>query len=182
MAIMRISKAGVCRDERGLTMVELGMVILVLGIVMALTMPRFGGVFEHYETRRTINVIRGTVRYLHAQAAFKKRIYYLVFDFERQSMGVCSKEQEQDSTCLREHSRALREYVFPSSVHILDIVDPRGHKISAGEAVTRFFPLGIADPSVIHLGTTSGRKITLTVEPLSGRVKDWDGYLEPRSG
>lgn len=179
---MRISKAGVCRDECGFTMVELAMVILVLGIVMAMTLPRFGGVFERYETRRAINVIRGTVRYLHAQAAFKKRIYYLVFDLERQSMVICSKEQEQDSTCLREYSRELREYVFPAGVHILDIVDPQGQKIKEGEAVTRFFPVGIADPSIIHLETNSGRKITLAVEPLSGRVKDWDGYLDPRSG
>jgi len=165
-----------------MTMVELGMVILVLGIVMALTMPRFGGVFERYETRRTVNVVRGTVRYLHAQAAFKKRIFYLVFDLERQSMAVCSKAQEQDSACIREYGRELREYVFPAGVHILDIVDPLGQKISEGEAVTRFFPVGIADPSIIHLGTDSGRKITLTIEPLSGRVKDWDGYLDPRSG
>jgi type II secretory pathway pseudopilin PulG len=179
---MPILKAGVCRDERGFTMVELGMVVLVLGMVMALTMPRFGGVFERYEAHRTVNVIRGTVRYLHAQAAFKKRIYYLVFDLERQSMVVCSKGQEQDSPCIREYSRELREYVLPATVHILDVVDPQGHKISEGEAVTRFFPVGFADPSIIHLGTDSGRKITLAVEPFSGRVKDWDGYLDPRPG
>ena len=37
---MRISKAGVCRDERGFTMVELAMVILVLGIITGLVAVR----------------------------------------------------------------------------------------------------------------------------------------------
>src|SRR5262245_43509739 len=45
-ATMGISRAGVCRDERGFTMVELGMVILVLGIIMATVMPRFAGTLE----------------------------------------------------------------------------------------------------------------------------------------
>ena len=56
MATMRISKAGVYHDERGFTMVELGMVLLVLGIVMATVMPRFTGTLERQHLRSTINV------------------------------------------------------------------------------------------------------------------------------
>jgi len=68
MAGIRISKAGVYHDERGFTLVELGMVILVLAIVMAMVMPRFAGMLERQHLRSTINGIHGTVRYLQAHS------------------------------------------------------------------------------------------------------------------
>src|SRR5436309_7298984 len=116
MAIMRISKAGVCRAERGFTMVELAMVILVLGIVMAMVRPRFAGMLERQQLRSTINVIHGTVRYLQAYSALTKRVYRLTFDLDRQVMSVCHYEGE---TCTPEASGELRDYVLPASVRTL---------------------------------------------------------------
>jgi len=174
---MRISKAGVYRDERGFTMVELGMVLLVLGIVMAIVLPRFGGTLERQQLRSTINVIHGTVRYLQAYAALTKRVYRLTFDLDRQVMSVCYFQGE---TCTPEASRELRDYVLPASVHILDVVSPQGTKTRAGEAATHFHPTGLAEPSIIHLGTDSNQKATLVIEPLAGRVKVFDDYVEQK--
>ena len=174
---MRISKAGVYRDERGFTMVELGMVLLVLGIVMAIVLPRFGGTLERQQLRSTINVIHGTVRYLQAYAALTKRVYRLTFDLDRQVMSVCYFQGE---TCTPEASRELRDYVLPASVRILDVVSPQGAKTRAGEATTHFHPTGLAEPSIIHLGTDSNQKATLVIEPLAGRVKVFDDYVEQK--
>ena len=118
-------------------MVELAMVILVLGIIMAMVMPRFTGTLERQQLRSTINVVHGTVRYLQAYAALTKRVYRLTFDLDRQVMSVCYYEGE---TCTREASRELRDYVLPASVHILDVVSPQGVKTRAGEAATHFHP------------------------------------------
>src|SRR5215467_4041013 len=109
---MQISKAGVCRDERGFTMVELGMVLLILGIVMAMVLPRFAGTLERQQLRSTINVIHGTVRYLQAYAALTKRVYRLTFDLDRQVMSVCAYAGE---ACIHETSRELRDYVLPAT-------------------------------------------------------------------
>src|SRR5215470_3231282 len=117
MATMPILKAGVYRDEHGFTMVELSMVILVLGIVMAMLLPRFAGTLERQQLRSTINVVHGTVRYLQAYAALTKRVYRLTFDLDKQVMSVCYYEGE---TCRLETSRELRDYVLPANVRILD--------------------------------------------------------------
>jgi len=159
-------------------MVELGMVLLVLGIVMAMVLPRFTGTLERQQLRSTINVVHGTVRYLQAYAALTKRVYRLTFDLDRQVMSVCYFAGE---TCIPEGSRELREYVLPASVHILDVVSPQGTKTRAGEAVTHFHPTGLAEPSIIHLGTNSNQKATLVIEPLAGRVKVFDDYVEQRA-
>ena len=154
------------------------MVLLVLGIVMAMVLPRFGGTLERQQLRSTINVVHGTVRYLQAYAALTKRVYRLTFDLDRQVMSVCYFAGE---TCIPEGSRELREYVLPASVHILDVVSPQGTKTRAGEAVTHFHPTGLAEPSIIHLGTNSNQKATLVIEPLAGRVKVFDDYVEQRA-
>ena len=178
MATIRISKAGVYHDERGFTMVELGMVLLVLGIVMATVMPRFSGTLERQHLRSTINGIHGTVRYLQAHAALTKRIYRLTFDLDRQVISVCYFDGDM---CRPETSRELRAYALPPDVHVLDVVSPQGTKTREGEAVTHFHPTGLAEPSVIHLGTNSNQKVTLVIEPLAGRVKVFDDYVEQKT-
>lgn len=178
MVTMQILKAGVCRDERGFTMVELGMVILVLGIVMATVMPRFTGTLERQRLRSTINMVHGTVRYLQAYAALTKRVYRLTFDLDRQVISVCHIEGE---TCRPEMGRELRDYALPSGVRILDVVSPQGTKVREGEAMTYFHPTGLAEPGIIHLGTDSNQKATLVIEPLAGRVKVYDDYVEQKT-
>jgi type II secretory pathway pseudopilin PulG len=159
-------------------MVELGMVILVLGIVMAIVLPRFAGTFERQQLRSTINVVHGTVRYLQAYAALTKRVYRLTFDLDRQVMSVCHYEGE---TCRPEASRELRDYALPANVRILDVVSPQGAKTRTGEAATHFHPTGLAEPSIIHLVTDSNQKATLVIEPFAGRVKVFDDYVEQKS-
>lgn len=159
-------------------MVELGMVLLVLGIVMAIVLPRFGGTLERQQLRSTINVMHGTVRYLQAYAALTKRVYRLTFDLDRQVMSVCYFQGE---TCMPEASRELRDYVLPASVRVLDVVSPQGVKTRVGEAATHFHPTGLAEPSIIHLGTDSNQKATLVIEPLAGRVKVFDDYVEQKA-
>ena len=177
---MPILKVGV-RHSHGFTMIELGMVLLVLGIVGALIIPRYGGVLERQQMRRTINLLRGTVRYLHAHAAHTKRIYRLQFDLENQVMSTCFLELDSENTCIEEANQVLREHTFPDLVRIVDVINPQGEKIREGEAVTHFHPTGIAEPSIIHLATIQEQYMTLIIEPLTGNLRVHDGYVEPEN-
>ena len=47
--------------------------------------------------------------------------------------------------------------------------------------MTHFHPTGFAEPSIIHLGTDSNQKATLMIEPLAGRVKVFDDYVEQKT-
>jgi prepilin-type N-terminal cleavage/methylation domain-containing protein len=176
---MRISKAGgQSNAEGGFTLIELTMVILVLGIILALVMPRLGGLIERQQMRRTINVIRGTVRYLQARAALTKKIYRLTFDFERQIMYVCPLDRHSEA-CQQEAGLEVREFALPASIHLLDVISASGQKITEGFAATHFHPTGVAEPSVLHLIGDDQQAITLAIEPLAGGLKVFAGYVDP---
>ena len=64
---------------------------------------------------------------------------------------------------------------------LLDVVTPTGEKTVAGEVSTHFHPAGLAEPSMIHLGGPGAQQMTLIIEPLSARVKVFDGYVEPQA-
>lgn len=176
---MRISKAGDPPNaKRGFTLIELTMVLLVLAIIMALIMPRLGGLMERQQMRRTVNVIRGTVRYLQARAALTKNIYRLTFDFERQLLSVCPLERQSDA-CKPEAGLEVREFALPASIRLLDVISADGQKMTEGVATTHFHPTGIAEPSVIHLIGDDQQTVTLAIAPLAGGLKVFAGYVDP---
>jgi prepilin-type N-terminal cleavage/methylation domain-containing protein len=183
---MPTSRAG-ARSERGFTLIELTMVILVLGIVGALVLPRFGGLLDRQQMRRTVNVVRGMVRQLHAKAALTKRVYRLTFDLDAQQLTVCHLQSLPaaglaDGTCVAELSREMRGYAMPEAVQLLDVVSSEGKKIRQGTAMTHFHPTGQVEPSVVHLQSPDETHVTLFIEALAGRVKVVYGYAEREKG
>ena len=183
------------RSERGLpptgsggfTLIELTMVILVIGIVGALVLPRFGGLLDRQQMRRTVNVMRGMVRQLHAKAALTKRVYRLTFDLDQQLLSVCFLESlpatgSEDDTCVAEPAREMRGYAMPDAVQLLDVVSFEGKKVREGTAMTHFHPTGLAEPSVVHLQAPDESHVTLFIEALAGRVKVVYGYAERDKG
>jgi prepilin-type N-terminal cleavage/methylation domain-containing protein len=175
--MMRIWRAGVC-NKSGFTLVELAMVMLVIGIVTAVAMPRVGGMLDRQNMRRTVNTVRGMVRFVQARAALTKRVYRLTFDFDRQTMSACYLLEDD---CQIERSRELREFNFPLSARLLDVVNAEGEKMRQGEAVSHFYPTGLAEPSMIHLGDIGQDQMTIVIAPLGGRVKVFSGYVEPKA-
>jgi prepilin-type N-terminal cleavage/methylation domain-containing protein len=174
---MRILKAGVYNDT-GFTLIELSMVMLVIGIVMAIAMPRVGGMLERQQMQRTINVLRGTVRYLQARAALTKYVYRLTIDLDQHVLFICYLDLRRSEDCYPEPTRELRPYVLPAAVRIVDVVTPQGEKIREGLAQTHFHPTGFAEPSIIHLESETAQHFTIMIEPLAGRIKVYDGYVE----
>lgn len=197
-------------NNKGFTLVELTMVILVIGIVVTIITPRVGGMLDRQNLRRTNNAIRGMVRFAYARAALEKRDYGLIFDLERQVIATCAFDRPQtfereepprgisivgppldssrqdrraqEPTCREELATGASSFAIPDTIRILDVVSPRGEKTLEGEALTRFYRTGEADATVIHLEAFQNEKITLWIEPFTGRIQEWEGYVEAKGG
>jgi len=151
------------------------MVVLVIGIMAAIVMPRVGGVLDRRQMERSINVLQGMTRYLQSRAATTKRIYRLTFDLDNQVVSSCFLTPEG---CQSDYNRITSDYHFPETIEILDIVNAAGEKIQQGKAGTHFHPSGLIEPSLIHLQGVNADQFTLAIEPLTGRLRVIHGYVD----
>lgn len=163
---------------RGFTLVELTIVILIIAIVLAFSIPRLGHV-----TGYNLNVgsrrLSGTVKYLFHRATVTRTIYRLNYDLKANEYYVTY--QDENLEFVSDPSALARRVKLPRDVSFEDIVILGRGKFDEEEVHTHFFPKGWVEETLIHLKDTRGRRASIHILPLSARVKIYDTYVEPSS-
>lgn len=160
-------------SPKGLTLIELAVVILILGVVMAIVFPKFMGLGQSRLKNDTgkVSTLLGYIN----EAAITKKVYYRVwFDLGQGRLRV---ESSRDGVeFIDEKEGPLRSVQLKDGVEIKDIVLPALGKIEGGSASFVFPPGGAVDSFTLHLG--SGEDVmTLYFNPVTGRVAVEEGYL-----
>lgn len=173
---MPTSTAGNSTDQRGFTLIELAVVVLLIGLFSALVIPRLPWVGEDV-LKASARRLAGVIKYYYNEAVLKKHTYRVVFNLEEQSFGVV--QWEDDGTLVPVdgpgRSQRLRGDTRFRDVELLG----RGSS-SRGEVTAEIQPSGWIDPTVIHLTREDGQQLTLRVNPLTGTTEVFDGYREFR--
>jgi len=84
---MRTSIRETSRSERAFTLIELSLVLLIMGILLTLAVPRLGLIGEA-RLDAAAEKLAATLSYLHDEAALRGRIYRVRFDLDRESWSV----------------------------------------------------------------------------------------------
>lgn len=162
----------------GFTLIELGLVLLIMSVVFAITVPRF---FD--STRRQLEAearhLAVTFRHLRNEAILNNRTYRLMYDLDQHRYWVESADQTDDgANFVRETGVLARGVALKEPIGFTDIVLPLTFgKLFEGVAYTDFYPDGSAELTVVHLD--NGEEVyTLRVEPLTGRVYLTAGYQD----
>ena len=163
------------RETKGFTLIELTVVVVLIGIIMTLTVPRFQTAILTDDLKATTRKMVGLIKGLRDEAIREQRVYFLHFDLESNRFWI-------DSTGMTEEERARaaeKAALLPEGIRVLDIwFSSKGKKMS-GQTAIRFNKKGYVQPSAIHLGSDDdGRKFTLVLSPFLGRVKVYDRYIE----
>jgi general secretion pathway protein H len=160
--------------EGGYTFIELTVVIMLIGLTLALTLPRFRYSLLTDDLRSTVRHMVGTIRSLKNEAVREHKIYMLHFDLELNRFWIESAE-----ATLEEQSEAHdKAFQLPGGVRILDVWRKGTGKEVAGETAIRFTEKGYIEPSAIHIGAEDGRQFTLIVSPFLGSVKVLEKYVD----
>lgn len=163
---------------RGFTLLELTMVILIMGILLALSIPRLG-----HLTGRNLTVgcrrLSGTVKYLFHRATVRRTIYRLNYDLKANEYWVTYRDENLEF--VRDSSAQARKVRLPRDVSFEDIVIPGRGKFKEGEVQTHFFPKGWVEETLVHLKDARGRQASIHILPLSARIKIYEKYVEPSS-
>jgi general secretion pathway protein H len=159
---------------KGFTLIEVMVVLIFIGIVLTLTIPRVqtGIVSDDLKasTRKMIGLIRG----LKEEAVREHKTCFLHFDLETDRYWT-------DSAVMNEEERARaveKAFALPAGVHVLDVWFRDKGKQMIGRTAIRFSKKGYIQPSVIHLGSEDDRVFTLELSPFLGKVKIHEGYIE----
>ena len=139
--------------QRGVTLLELLIVIALMAIVAGFVIPRFGGPISTSELRASARQLAAGLRLARSEAVSERRETFLVLD-------VAGKRFKVD--------REPREHPLPSRIE-LKLFTAQNDLVSTDVGSIRFFPDGGSNGGRITVAS-GPRKFDVDVDWLTGRV------------
>lgn len=181
------------RAERGFTLIELMIVVVILGLVAGYASVAYRGTTQHQKLTKTVREFVGTYRELRAFAAKERRECYLEYDVAngrwrwivypyQDEMGnwVDIEGELLDPDRIEGLPDRKKWKKLDKDIFIKDIQapGPSGNEIFEEDYWIRFRADGTIPPHIIHFTTSSGLQMSLEIEELTGKVTVVEGYLE----
>jgi Tfp pilus assembly protein FimT len=169
--------------NRGFTLLEISLILLLLSIVLVVVVPRFRDP-SRAELVSHANRLQLTYRLLRNQAVLDGVAYRLYFDLDQQRYWVTP--DDSGAIDFRQFVANLgtlaRGVALEGGAHLQDVSLPfDGIKLGQGTIYAVFYPDGTVDPVVIHLATAR-EAYTLWFDPRAQKLRGRPGYWEPNYG
>ena len=169
------------RSTAGFTLLELAVLLLIIGLVLAIAMPRFRA-FQGAELRSESRRLAARSHYLYQEAGAQKVLLRLNFDLNRNAYFVTRLDPWMPNpSFVPEKGPAGGVVSMSADVRLRDVWVEGGGLFHNGIVGCQFYPNGIADAAVIHLLGRNGEVITLGIEPNNGAVAIIPGDLSPEA-
>ncbi len=161
----------------GFTLVELCVVLVIVGLVLAVVTPRFGAMLTRGTLRSEARRLSAAARHLSGEAARTGKPHYLNIDVGKDAYWVTVDEGRGRPA---EPSDPLAAaYVLSEGVRFKDVaVAGRGGRAGGVQRIG-FFRRGENDEAVIHLSDNARRRnISVHLKPYGGRTAIHDYYYK----
>lgn len=162
---LRVPQSGTART--GFSLIDLTLTCLILGIIAAVSAPRFANAVRHYQLDAAARRIEADINYVQATARMSNRACSLTF---------AANAPTYTTTNVPHLDRSGRDYAVDLSD--LGYVVTCQSNINGGRSVT-YSPSGIAQAGSPLVGLTSGvititaggNTRTVTIDPVTGRAR-----------
>jgi general secretion pathway protein H len=167
------------RSAPGFTLLEIAIVLFIMGLMMAIAIPYFGGITSA-RLKAQARMLAGRMNFLYDEATEKKLVLRLTFDIDHNGYSVSRLDPYQPMAVFAPDNDPLMGAVtLPNDVRIRDVTIGGLGTFTAGHPSCLFYPSGWADAAVIHLISRQGAVFTLVVNPLTGEVSIVPGDAGP---
>lgn len=164
--------------QGGFTLIELSIILIIVAIAASFLIPRLRDT-DSTALASAAARLATTSRYLYEEAAFRRRPMRLNLDLDKHAYWVTVlKDDPDDPEFVVDDSPIARPIALPGTVTFADVTLPAVGMVHEGIVFAQFFPEGYADPLVVHLTNARHEYATLAIEPLTGRTRVADAYVE----
>jgi general secretion pathway protein H len=178
------------RNARGFTLLELIVVLMIIGLMSTLVVPKLVGPLGDLNLKTASQKISASLRYARSQAASEKATYVALFDFDKNRLVIIdpsiSPTEKRDvpvnskkavDTALGEppeHEKdrpgGLKAYDLPDGVKLATGVS-REDDVNSGLFRVFFFPSGGSSGGEITVANERGRRYRIRVDFITGTVQ-----------
>jgi prepilin-type N-terminal cleavage/methylation domain-containing protein len=163
----------------GFTLLELAVVLLLIGLVMAIAMPRFHA-FQGAEIRSESRRLASRSHYLYEEAGAQKVLLRLNFDLNHSTYFVTRLDPFAPRPYfVPETGPAGGVVTMPADVRLRDVWVQGSGLFRSGIVGFEFYPGGTVDAAIIHLFDRNGDVMTIAIDPFSGKAAITSGDLSP---
>ncbi len=163
------------RDERdrtrGLTLIELMVVIAILATMLAMAGMRLDGVTSNSRLKATARRIGSTIEFLQNQAIVNGRFYFLQIDIDADRMRIAiAPEWAREGMEIEGETRDLPWRTFERGVQIERLTFDDGVVSDQDRIDLPFGPTGMTWGFLVHLINEEGRRYTVEANAVTGLV------------
>lgn len=176
------------RSRRGLTFLEIMVVVTILAILIAVAVPNMAGPRARAALQSTARQLASAASVARQMAVAEQREAYLRFDYEKRLWRIALAEPDEASVSYAERRRQSEStYTFEQPQPFLRGIDVVEIK-SQGEVLEQrgtiypeiiFYPNGSSSGGSVVLQNARGRKMTVQVLAATGRAMSYVG--EPKT-
>jgi general secretion pathway protein H len=168
--------------SKGFTLLELIVVLLIIGLMMALVTPRLVGSLTKMNLKTSAQKISSSLRYARSQAVSCQIIYHVVFDFEKNGLNIkAEKSQDDESAYLKAEIESAEtdiskpkesreeSYFLPEGIKIEKAMTT-DDEVDSGLFSIVFYPAGNSSGGSVLLMDEKERRFQISVDFITGIV------------
>lgn len=160
-------------NRKGLTLIELMMVVLVIGVILFIAAPVALDTLTTDNLKKASRQIIGVERSLRIDAVRDQIDYVLNLDLPNAGYWITTADMTPEKIDeVKKNARRL-----PDGVTITDIVMTNDKKFSEGVVKIKFGKNNVSHPAVIHLAYKNSN-MTLVINPFLGITGVYDKYID----
>jgi prepilin-type N-terminal cleavage/methylation domain-containing protein len=168
----RISTVGKVTN-RGYTLIELSVVLLIVGILLSITVPRIRDTLLNDDLKVATRRLIGAVRELRNESVRERTDWILQIDLNQPAFWSYTA----DTTAEKREELRKGAVRLPEGIRIADVRQVDAAKKTEGEVFIRLFKGGYMTPTVIRL-TKGDQTLTLVFHPFLQTVGVYESDVD----